>query len=90
MHRETITSAGVELDVFEDGAGSPILFLHSAQGFAPEHPYVVPLSARHRLIAPSHPGFGKSGMADWIDAVGRHRLHLSGVARPTDLDVRSM
>ena len=69
MHRETITSAGVELDVFEDGAGSPILFLHSAQGFAPEHPYVAPLSARHRLIAPSHPGFGKSGMADWIDAV---------------------
>ena len=62
-------SAGVELDVFEDGAGSPILFLHSAQGFAPEHPYVAPLSARHRLIAPSHPGFGKSGMADWIDAV---------------------
>ena len=69
MHRETITVAGVELDVFEQGAGSPILFLHSAQGIAPEHPYVTPLSARHRLIAPSHPGFGKSSLPDWIDAV---------------------
>jgi pimeloyl-ACP methyl ester carboxylesterase len=69
LHRETITVAGVVLDVFEEGAGSPILFLHSAQGIAPEHPYVTPLSARHRLIGPSHPGFGKSGMADWIDAV---------------------
>ena len=69
MHRETITVAGVALDVFEDGVGPPVLFLHGAQGFAPEHPYVAPLSARHRLIAPSHPGFGTSGMSDWIDAV---------------------
>ncbi|MGA9015020.1 MAG: alpha/beta hydrolase, partial [Acetobacteraceae bacterium] len=34
-----------------------------------EHPYVAPLSARHRLIAPSHPGFGKSSLPEWIDAV---------------------
>jgi pimeloyl-ACP methyl ester carboxylesterase len=60
--------AGVELDLFEDGDGQPLLFLHGAQGFAPEHPYVRPLSARRRLIAPSHPGFGRSSLPDWIDA----------------------
>jgi pimeloyl-ACP methyl ester carboxylesterase len=64
-----IAIAGVDLDIFETGEGPPLLFLHSAQGFAPEHPYVAPLSARHRFIAPSHPGFGKSSLPDWIDAV---------------------
>lgn len=69
MRCETITLAGVEVEVFEEGEGSPILFLHGAGGFAPEHPYVGALSARQRLIAPSHPGFGRSALADWIDAV---------------------
>jgi len=46
-----------------------MLFLHGANGFAAEHSYVPLLSARQRLIAPSHPGFGKSSLPDWIDAV---------------------
>jgi pimeloyl-ACP methyl ester carboxylesterase len=65
----TITIAASELEVFENGEGQPILFLHGASGFAPEQPYVAPLSARHRLIAPSHPGFGKSSLPDWVDTV---------------------
>ena len=69
MQRATIAIAGVDLDLFEDGDGPPILFLHGAQGFIEEHPYVALLAARHRLIAPSHPGFGKSTLPDWIDAV---------------------
>ncbi len=69
MQRATIAIAGVELELFDAGDGPPVLFLHSAQGFIPEHPYVRLLSARHRLIAPSHPGFGKSSLPGWIDAV---------------------
>lgn len=69
MQRQVIAIAGVELEMYEAGEGPPILFLHGAQGFAPEHPYVAPLSERHRLIAPSHPGFGTSSLPDWIDAV---------------------
>jgi pimeloyl-ACP methyl ester carboxylesterase len=68
VYWETIPVAGVDLELFEDGAGPPILFLHGAQGFSPEHPYVAPLSARHRLLAPSHPGFGRSSLPEWIDA----------------------
>ena len=68
MQRQVITIAGAELELFEAGEGSPILFLHGANGFAPAHPYVNPLAARHRLIAPSHPGFGTSTLPDWIDA----------------------
>ena len=69
MQREVITLAGVELEVFQGGDGPPLLFLHCAGGFDPGHPYVSTLSARHRVIAPSHPGFGRSTLADWIDAV---------------------
>jgi pimeloyl-ACP methyl ester carboxylesterase len=69
LQRQVISIAGVELEQFESGEGPPILFLHGAGGFAPEQPYVAPLSARHRLIAPSHPGFGQSSLPDWIDAV---------------------
>jgi pimeloyl-ACP methyl ester carboxylesterase len=69
LRRDIIAIAGVELELFEAGNGPPILFLHGAGGFAPEHPYVEPLSARHRLIAPSHPGFGNSSLPEWIDAV---------------------
>jgi pimeloyl-ACP methyl ester carboxylesterase len=69
LQRGTIAIAGVDLDLFEDGEGPPLLFLHGAQGFAPEQPYVRLLSLRRRLIAPSHPGFGRSNLSDWIDAV---------------------
>jgi pimeloyl-ACP methyl ester carboxylesterase len=69
LQRHVIAIAGVELELFEFGEGRPIVFLHGASGFVPEHPFVAPLSARHRLIAPSHPGFGASSLPDWIDAV---------------------
>jgi pimeloyl-ACP methyl ester carboxylesterase len=67
LKREKISLAGVELEWFDAGEGTPILFLHSGQGFNPEHPYVGLLSRRRRLIAPSHPGFGRSGLPDWLD-----------------------
>lgn len=69
MQRQVIAIAGVELELFETGEGPPLLFLHNAGGFVPEQPYVAMLAARHHLIAPSHPGFGKSSLPDWIDAV---------------------
>jgi pimeloyl-ACP methyl ester carboxylesterase len=67
LQRHVIAIAGAELELFEAGEGSPVLFLHGANGFVPEHPYVNLLAARHRLIAPSHPGFGASSLPGWID-----------------------
>ena len=86
LQREMVAIAGVELELFQDGDGPPLLFLHGAQGFVPEHPYVRLLSAGHRLIAPSHPGFGKSSLPDWIDAMDDIAVHPSRNARPTGLD----
>ena len=72
MKREIFGIAGIELEVFDSGGagpGVPILYLHAGRGFRPDRPYVGPLSERHRLIAPSHPGFGRSSLPDWLDSV---------------------
>jgi pimeloyl-ACP methyl ester carboxylesterase len=61
--------AGIDLEVFDSGQGEPLLFLHSAQGFDARDEITGLLSARYRLIAPSHPGFGRSVLPDWVDNV---------------------
>ena len=61
--------AGIDLEVHDQGKGEPLFFLHSAQGFDARHEVVPLLAQRHRLIAPSHPGFGKSSLPDWLDSV---------------------
>ena len=66
---KTVKVADVDLELFESGQGSPVLFLHGASGFDPRQPFVVPLTARHLLIAPSHPGFGKSSLPEWLDSI---------------------
>jgi pimeloyl-ACP methyl ester carboxylesterase len=62
-----ITLAGVDIDVWEGGDGPPLLFLHGAGGFRPGPVYLDLLGRHRRVIAPSHPGFGLSGLADWMD-----------------------
>jgi len=61
--------ADVELDLFDAGQGLPVLFLHGGGGFDPRQPFVAPLSEQRRLVAPSHPGFGKSSLPDWLDSI---------------------
>src|SRR6267154_1042232 len=63
----TIELAGISLDVWEGGNGPPLLFLHGAGGFRPDHPFLALLGLHRRIIAPSHPGFGASSLPDWID-----------------------
>ena len=59
----------IDLELHEVGSGPPLLFLHSGQGFVPDQPFVAMLAKRFRMIAPSHPGFGKSSLPDWLDSV---------------------
>jgi pimeloyl-ACP methyl ester carboxylesterase len=68
LHK-TSKIARIDLEVFEAGQGDPLLFLHGGQGFDRNHEFVALLAARRRLIAPSHPGFGRSGLPDWLDSV---------------------
>jgi pimeloyl-ACP methyl ester carboxylesterase len=69
VKRRMIDVAGVELELFEAGEGAPLLVLHGAGGLDPEHRVIGMLGEGRRLVLPSHPGFGRSSLPDWIDAV---------------------
>jgi pimeloyl-ACP methyl ester carboxylesterase len=57
---EIVSMAGVELEVLRAGAGNPLLLLHGCQHLDPRLPIVELLAHDVELIAPSHPGFGRS------------------------------
>lgn len=69
MQLTKLKVAEVELELFDSGQGRPVLFLHGSEGFDWRQPFVAPLSDKRRIVAPSHPGFGKSGLPDWLDSV---------------------
>ena len=64
-----ISIAGTELEVLDRGQGAPILYLHGGAGVALDLPFIERLAKVRRVIAPSHPGFGRSSLPDWIDSV---------------------
>jgi pimeloyl-ACP methyl ester carboxylesterase len=51
---------GIDLEVVRRGAGRPILLLHGAQTVDPRAPFLEMLGRHAEIIAPSHPGFGRS------------------------------
>lgn len=50
--------------VFEAGEGEPLLFMHCAGGLYPDDPFVLALSKRYHVFAPSLPGYWDSEGAD--------------------------
>lgn len=74
MNGTIVKIAGVDLELLEmNGAGAnegrAVLFLHSGQGYDPWQAFAGQLALQQRVIAPSHPGFGKSSLPDWLDSV---------------------
>lgn len=66
---DTISIAGIELELSERGRGAPILYLHGGGGIASDAAFIDLLAKERRVIAPSHPGFGRSTLPDWLDSV---------------------
>ena len=64
-----ISIAGVELEMLERGHGAPLLYLHGGARLALDAPFIDLLARERRLVAPSHPGFGRSSLPDWLDSV---------------------
>jgi pimeloyl-ACP methyl ester carboxylesterase len=66
---ERLWARGLPLSVVRRGRGHPLLLLHGMHPLPPDAP-VLDLLARHvEVIAPSHPGFGRSPRPDDFDAV---------------------
>lgn len=66
-YSETIED--VETNILRGGAGAPLLFLHGANGGGRWLPFMDQLAERFDVIAPEHPGFGRSGTPDWLDTM---------------------
>jgi pimeloyl-ACP methyl ester carboxylesterase len=65
----SVCVAGIDLELSEYGSGTPLLMLHGAAGHDPRHAVNALLATRRRVLCPSHPGFGKSALPDWLDSV---------------------
>ena len=69
MQRSSVTIAGCDLEVHEAGSGAPLLYLHPGGGLRANDPALAEIARTRRVIAPSHPGFGRSALPDWIDSI---------------------
>ena len=57
---ERLSVGDIELEVIRRGAGRPVLLLHGMQNVDPRARFLDLLGGRAEIIAPSHPGFGRS------------------------------
>ena len=65
----TIVVEGISVEIVERGRGRPILFLHPGIGIERTAPVLDHLARWARVIAPSHPGFGRSELPRWMNTV---------------------
>lgn len=66
---DMLTISGIDLEIEQRGTGRPMLVLHGGEGLGPERPWLDALARTHRVIAPVHPGFGRSSLPDWVGTV---------------------
>jgi pimeloyl-ACP methyl ester carboxylesterase len=85
---------GVALEVVRCGSGAPMLLLHGAHPVGPDAPFLQLLGRHAEVIAPSHPGFGRSTRPadfdtvydlvhfylDVLEHLGRDRVTLMGLS----------
>jgi pimeloyl-ACP methyl ester carboxylesterase len=60
---DSLTVGGTRVDLIERGSGPPLLFLHAENGIEPASAAIDELAKGARVIAPTHPGFGRSELA---------------------------
>ncbi|MGB7076261.1 MAG: alpha/beta hydrolase, partial [Xanthobacteraceae bacterium] len=56
----SLVVTGTRIDLVERGAGPPLFFLHAENGIEPATAAVGALASSAHVIAPTHPGFGRS------------------------------
>lgn len=91
---EYLQVPGGRAHLFRAGSGEPVLFLHAAGGAGTWPEFHARLAERFDVIAPDHPGFGKSDdfpeaegvddlvyhYLDVLDALDADRVHLVGAS----------
>ena len=83
-HEETISVGGIDVHAWVGGQGAPLLVLHGAGGNRGWTRAIATIAERYTVWAPTHPGFGASGDAEWmegIDDLARFYLWFIDTAR---------
>ena len=65
----TLVVNGTRIETIERGAGRPLLFLHAENGIEPAREAIDELAKTARVIAPTHPGFGRSELPKGMRSV---------------------
>lgn len=86
MEATEIDVRGCRLHLRRAGRGEPLLFLHGAQGLNGSEPGLDALARHFDVIAPDHPGFGRSGDSDLIDDASDLAYFYLDVLEVLDLD----
>jgi pimeloyl-ACP methyl ester carboxylesterase len=60
---------GIGIELIERGHGRTLLFLHPEIGIERTAPVLDHLARGARVLAPSHPGFGRSELPRWMNTV---------------------
>ena len=60
---------GARIDLIERGKGRPVLFLHAENGIESAAAAIEELAKSARVIAPTHPGFGRSDVPKGMHTV---------------------
>lgn len=66
---QRIDIGGVGIDLWREGKGRAVLYLHPGDGFASDDPFLAILKQRYDVLAPWHPGFGHSDFPKGWDTV---------------------
>jgi len=89
---EVITVGETKVQVVIGGQGDPLVVLHGAGGNRGWRRWMAAVGERYTVYAPTHPGFGRSDAADWmesiddlarfylwfLDVMGLSKVHLLG------------
>lgn len=62
-------AGSLALNVGRYGKGRPLLYFHGVDGMRSSRQFVERLATGVTVIAPDHPGFGKSEMPPWIESI---------------------
>jgi pimeloyl-ACP methyl ester carboxylesterase len=76
---------GGKLRAQRDGHGEPLLYLHGAQGLLGWEPALAALAQDFDVIAPDHPGFGRTATIDGVDDLADMALLYLDVLDALDL-----
>jgi pimeloyl-ACP methyl ester carboxylesterase len=66
---DSLVVEGTRIDVIERGKGRPLLFLHAENGIEPAAAAIGALAKAAHVIAPTHPGFGRSELPSGMRTV---------------------